>query len=537
MYYGTINSILEKDLNEQIVGAWVAVTEFYKALLIHGSFTEYHFFISDNYFISAKENFKEMFSHIKNYEKVKIIRMSNLNKYIDKYEYIVFHHTDITAQIYYHFRDILFSKRIPISNFMHLASHPAIMSEFRSFLFLNSHAYDTIICPTYSAAKCVNKIFQLSIDKMKTKAAFNGKIEVIPFGVDTNKFIPRDKESVRNKYHIDKDIIIIGYIGRLASNNKMDIMPLIKIFYNILKKTGRNDIYLFIIGKEQEKNYVEYLLKYITMFQISDKIKIITEHNNSDIQYYYSLLDIFVSPCEHIQETFGITPIEAMSAGIPVVISDWDGYKETVTDNYDGFKIPTYWHKSSDYIDYSSENTDVEKKYMRLNQTVCVDVGKYEDALIKLIKDKNLREFIGRNARKTILEKYNWETIIQRLEKLWITNYEDFIERKIVEQKQEQKLFFNIFDHYPSSSISEMDTIVSTGFYKYCSIQPNRIFIHPLVKDMIVKKVISKIDMLCSEKIKIFDIIKLLNSKTVGEDIIYRHILWMLKHDYLKLLR
>ena len=51
--------------------------------------------------------------------------------------------------------------------------------------------------------------------------------------------------------------------------------------------------------------------------------------------------DVFCSLSDNIQETFGIVPIEAMAAGLPVVVSDWDGYKDTVRHGVDGFRIPT----------------------------------------------------------------------------------------------------------------------------------------------------------------------------------------------------
>ena len=48
--------------------------------------------------------------------------------------------------------------------------------------------------------------------------------------------------------------------------------------------------------------------------------------------------DIFCSLSDNIQETYGIAPVEAMAAALPAVISDWDGYKDTVRDGKDGFR-------------------------------------------------------------------------------------------------------------------------------------------------------------------------------------------------------
>ena len=44
----------------------------------------------------------------------------------------------------------------------------------------------------------------------------------------------------------------------------------------------------------------------------------------------WAAADVFCSLSDNIQETFGLTPIEAMAAGLPVVVTDWDGYKDTV---------------------------------------------------------------------------------------------------------------------------------------------------------------------------------------------------------------
>ena len=56
----------------------------------------------------------------------------------------------------------------------------------------------------------------------------------------------------------------------------------------------------------------------------------------------YAASDVFVSPADSPSESFGLTIVEAMACGRPVVASDWDGYKDTVRHGEDGFRIPTY---------------------------------------------------------------------------------------------------------------------------------------------------------------------------------------------------
>ena len=51
--------------------------------------------------------------------------------------------------------------------------------------------------------------------------------------------------------------------------------------------------------------------------------------------------DAFLSLVDCLQETFGLTPIEAMASGLPVVVSDWNGYRDSVIEGRTGFRIPT----------------------------------------------------------------------------------------------------------------------------------------------------------------------------------------------------
>ncbi len=54
----------------------------------------------------------------------------------------------------------------------------------------------------------------------------------------------------------------------------------------------------------------------------------------------WAAADVFVSLSDNIQESFGITPVEAMAAGLPCLVSDWDGYRDTVVHGETGFRIP-----------------------------------------------------------------------------------------------------------------------------------------------------------------------------------------------------
>ena len=55
--------------------------------------------------------------------------------------------------------------------------------------------------------------------------------------------------------------------------------------------------------------------------------------------------DIAVFLVDNPQETFGLAVVEAMAAGLPLVVSDWNGYRDLVRDGMDGFRLRPAGHR------------------------------------------------------------------------------------------------------------------------------------------------------------------------------------------------
>ena len=133
--------------------------------------------------------------------------------------------------------------------------------------------------------------------------------------------------------------------------------------------------------------------------------------------------DIFCSLSDNIQETFGIVPIEAMAAGIPVVVSDWDGYKDTVRDGIDGFRIPTNMPQGglgSDLAYRHALEIDSYDLYCGLScSLISIDIESTAKAFEKLFLSSELRSRMGESGRKRAREIYDWSAIIGKYEVLW----------------------------------------------------------------------------------------------------------------------
>jgi hypothetical protein len=132
---------------------------------------------------------------------------------------------------------------------------------------------------------------------------------------------------------------------------------------------------------------------------------------------------VFCSLADNIQETFGITPIEAMAAGLPVVVSDWDGYKDTVRDGVDGYRVATTLPQAGLGADLAYRHAlEIDTYDMYCGHTcslVAVEVAAAADAFTRLFNSAELRQQMGAAGRQRAREVYDWRHIIPQYEALW----------------------------------------------------------------------------------------------------------------------
>jgi hypothetical protein len=153
------------------------------------------------------------------------------------------------------------------------------------------------------------------------------------------------------------------------------------------------------------------------------KISAVDGKKPATIRDAWRVADIFMSLADNIQETFGLTPLEAMAAGLPVVVSDWNGYRETVRHAVDGFRVPTYLPPAGagqhlaalygcgriSYDDYVGSTA------------LCsaVDIDVCATHLTQLIEEPRLRREMGAAGRQRARESYDWRTVIGQYQQLW----------------------------------------------------------------------------------------------------------------------
>lgn len=170
------------------------------------------------------------------------------------------------------------------------------------------------------------------------------RLEQIPLGIDTDYFRPMDQIICRQKYGIPQNAFVIMWLGRFSDIHEADLYPLVNVFGQLVQNNPNKNLHLVLAGScDRKPSYIGKLMDLMTNKSVKNRIHVIRSEDIENRAELYSACDVFTSPVDNLQESFGLTPVEAMACGIPQVVSDWDGYRDTVKDGETGFLIQTSW--------------------------------------------------------------------------------------------------------------------------------------------------------------------------------------------------
>ncbi len=168
----------------------------------------------------------------------------------------------------------------------------------------------------------------------KTSAYLEVPNTVIMHGIDTKRFSPPDdKASAKRAVGLPNDYKIAGCFGRIRHQKGTDIF----VDAMIALLPLHNDWMAIIAGRTTVEHtaFEKELHDRIAAAGLTDRIKFVGEH--TDIDRWYKALDLFIAPQRW--EGFGLTPLEAMASGVPVVANDVGAFGELIEEGATGHVV------------------------------------------------------------------------------------------------------------------------------------------------------------------------------------------------------
>lgn len=295
--------------------------------------------------------------------------------------------------------------------------------------------WDALICTSPAVKTAIEHLFGTWLDYLGQRLGYSSpptlserlQLPVIPLGVDFSAF-PTPEAAIttrhqqRQQFNISPDDIVVLFLGRLSFSAKAHPVPMYLALEKAAQATGAR-IHLIHAGWIEDKREEPLLHESLKAFAPSVNPIFVDGRLPQIRREIWSSADIFISLADNIQETFGLTPIEAMANGLPVIVSDWNGYQESVRDEIDGFRIPTMIPPvgvCDDLVANYFQDRYSWPTYMGYTSiTVSVDIEICAKRLTQLIQSPELRHQMGENGRKRAQTVYGWDVVIAAYQQLW----------------------------------------------------------------------------------------------------------------------
>ena len=152
------------------------------------------------------------------------------------------------------------------------------------------------------------------------------------------EFTEEQKSLSRQKLQADPQTLIVLFMGRLSFHAKAHPLAMYQALQKAATAVAASGKKIVLVECGWHANeFIEKAYRDAAL-QACPDVEVITLDGRKaeDRETAWAGADVFCSLSDNIQETFGIVPIEAMAAGLPVLVSDWDGYKDTVRHGVDG---------------------------------------------------------------------------------------------------------------------------------------------------------------------------------------------------------
>ena len=455
--WGTLSSFFPPK-KEGLLGINIANDRFIQSLIRYSTFDELHFFFVERHF---EHRFREAYADvIAQFDgTLRFFARSDLPAQLRKYDYTVFHFSDqlVHAHDFSYIRNRYGSA--PITAFIHSLSYCSSLSSYGRFHLGGFASGDAILCSSTPGKEVLEHQLQETARKQGRECTPIQRI-VVPLGME-DIAIPVPKNKVRAKLKIPKDARVALCMGRFSEYDKMDLVPLLQAM-----RLMPNDAILILAGNVQNEDYFAMLKLWIQALKIQDRVLIYQSPSEGLKKGLFRAADFFVSVADNPQETFGLSLLEGMSAGLPLLVSDYNGYKELCSDDV-GVRIPTSWVRTP-LLSELSAILDAGRLHRQLAQSLALDNTAFRKELLALFTDRERCERMGKAARERFLSLYHSPVVIARLEEIWDTLKRDYVPVEVSENLMEMD-YFDAFAHYPTHWLTRSTSLRETDFSRWWS--------------------------------------------------------------------
>jgi glycosyltransferase involved in cell wall biosynthesis len=307
-----------------------------------------------------------------------------------------------------------------------VATHAA-MSAIAGWLTAPVRSWDAVICTSRAVRDSVRLVLEAQAGYLRAQVGAQRfelpQLPVIAPGVHwrDRQYGAAQRATARRTLGIDAGDVAFLFLGPASGRAALNPQQML----GALERAPRQDrkLHLIACGAWTDAAAVEALREAAGALCPSVPLVLLDRSVPGDCDTAWAAADVFTSLADSIDDTCGPEVLQAMAAGLPSVVSDWNGYRDTVRDGVDGYRIPTLMPEPGAGSDLALRYDDGADSYdtyhEQMSQAVAVDGTLLAQAYSKLIGDAALREEMGTQARERAQREFDWSVILRRYRELW----------------------------------------------------------------------------------------------------------------------
>ena len=322
-----------------------------------------------------------------------------------------------------------------LTGVIHTLCSATVTRALEELLTAPLHRWDALVCSSRAGRQVVEAALDGHHEALQRRFGTvlprpdGPELPLIPLAINPEPYDWRgrfssraeQRDAARAQLQLPADALVVLFVGRLSFHSKAHPQPLYRALAQlespvVLLECG----HLFnapiaaafdALGRQ----YGNVAVRRLGGLQPA---------SNADKQLALAAADLFCSPADNLQETFGLSLLEAMAAELPVIASDWSGYRDLVANGVSGLLLPSSDALAGADLDgletqYRLGLIDYDTMVGLRSLAVCVEPAALLAALRSLQHDSPRRAALGAAGRQRLEHLFSPAVVAGQYRALW----------------------------------------------------------------------------------------------------------------------
>lgn len=317
-------------------------------------------------------------------------------------------------------------RRYSLIGITHTLSTPGPLQGLSNLPQAPLQHWDALICTSQAARSAVETLWHQSEELSRLRggqAAVRPQLPVIPLGIHADAFRPVcRRQEARQRLQLPADAAVVLWTGRLELHCKAHHGASFRALAHAAAANPQRPWVLLMYGTAVMPTIPPALKQAAAELCPDVDVRLLDGHDLALGPLARAASDMALSLVDCLQETFGLTPVEAMASGLPVVVSDWNGYRDTVVEGRTGYRIATHsfqpgWsHETLQQL--ALQDSALDYVSAQISGQIGVDAAAAGAALARLAASPERAVAMGTLGQQRVQTHYDWPVVLKQYNQL-----------------------------------------------------------------------------------------------------------------------